>query len=93
MANAVLFNTIITAGGTNQVLDPSGVEQLSYAQTIVIKALSTNAGIIYVQNSPTAAATSGFPLEAGDSIVLLFPTTGLYVNGVTTGDVYGVAAS
>lgn len=93
MANAILFNATIATGGTNQALDPSGVEQLSYAQTLVIKALSTNTGTVYVQNSSGAAATSGFPLAAGESVVVQFPTTGLFINGTVTGDKYGVAAS
>ena len=93
MANAILFNASITTGGTNQVLDPSGVELASYAQTLIIKALSTNTGIVYIQNSAGAAATSGFPLAAGESVVVLFPTTGLFVNGKVTSDKYAVAAS
>lgn len=93
MANAVLFNSTIATGGTQQALDPSGVEQLSYSQTLVIKARSTNSGIIYLQNAPGLAATAGHVLEAGDSVVVLFPTTGLFVNGATTGDKYSVAAS
>jgi hypothetical protein len=91
MANAILFNHAL-ASSTTQALDPSGVEQLSYAQTLIIKALSTNTGIIYVSNSASATAGQGFPLQPGDSNVFLFPTTGLFVSG-TTADVYGVAAS
>jgi hypothetical protein len=91
LANAILFNSTIASSAT-QALDPSGVEQLSYAQTLIVKALSTNAGIIYVSNSASAAAGHGFPLQPGDSNVFLFPTTGLFVSG-TTADVYGVAAS
>lgn len=93
MALAILFNATIGTGGTQQVLDPSGVELASYAQTLVIKALASNSGIVYVQNALAAAATSGFPLAAGESVVVLFPNTGLYVNGTVTSDKYGVAAS
>ena len=93
MANAILFNATIGTEGTNQPLDPSGVEQLSYAQTLIIKAVTGNTGTIYVQTSAGAAATSGFPLAAGEQIVILFPTTGLFVNGTATSDKYAVAAS
>lgn len=93
MALAILFNATVAAGGTNQALDPSGVEALSYSQTLVIKALASNTGLVYIQNSASAAATSGYPLAAGETIVLQLPSTGLFVNGTVTGDKYGVAAS
>jgi hypothetical protein len=91
LANVILFNSTL-AGTATQALDPSGVEQLSYAQTMVIKALSTNAGTIYVSNKLSAGASVGYPLAPGDSGVFLFPNTGLFVSG-TTADKYAVAAS
>ena len=93
MANPILFNATIATGGIQQALDPSGVEPLSYAQTLVIKALATNNGIVYVQAKSGAAATTGFPLAKGEQIVVLLTNTGLYVNGDTTSDKYGVAGS
>jgi hypothetical protein len=93
MANAILFNATIATGGTQQALDPSGVEQLSYAQTLVIKGVTGNTGTIYVQTASGAGATTGFPLASGEQIVILFPTTGLFINGTTTNDKYAVAAS
>jgi hypothetical protein len=91
MANQVLFNATL-AGTSTVALDPSGVEQLSYGQTLIISALSGNTGILYISNSPSAGVGVGFPLEKGTSVVVLIPTTGLFISG-TTGDRYGVAAS
>jgi hypothetical protein len=91
MANAVLFNSTIASTAT-QPLDPSGIEQLPYAQTLIIKALSTNSGIIYVSNSAASGVAVGFPLQPGDSNVFLLPSTGLFVSG-TASDKYGVAGS
>ena len=93
MANAILFNNTIATGGTQQALDPSGTEPLSYAQTLIVKALSSNTGIVYVQNAAGLGATAGYPLAAGESVVVQFTSTGLFVNGTVTGDKYGVAAS
>jgi hypothetical protein len=93
MANTILFNSTIATGGTQQALDPSGVEQLSYSQTLIIKAVTGNSGTVYVQTAASAGATTGFPLASGEQIVILFPSTGLFINGTTTNDKYAVAAS
>lgn len=59
-----IFNgkTTVTTAGTRVVLAASQA-----VKSVIIKALSTNSGIIYVGNA-TVAASNGFELLAGDTV-------------------------
>jgi hypothetical protein len=92
MALVIAFNNTISTTGTTQALDPSGVEPLSYAQSLTVYALKGNAATIFIANKPAAGAGVGYPLEAGQSVTILKPDTGLFVTGTAT-DGYGVIGS
>lgn len=88
MANVVTFNSSISATGTTQALDPSGIEVLDY-NTLVIRAEASNSAILYISTKAGAGAGVGYPLEAGYSVSIPRPNTGLFITG-TSGDKYGV---
>lgn len=92
MAQVIAFNSTIAVTSTTQALDPTGVENLAFANTFTIHALSTNAAILYVSNKPGSGAGVGYPLEAGNDIIVENQTTGLYITG-TSADKYGVIGS
>lgn len=66
VASTTMFNgkTTVTTAGTRVVLAASQA-----VKSVVIKALSTNTGIIYVGNS-TVASTNGLQLLAGETVSL-----------------------
>lgn len=92
MAYVVAFNSSISVTSTTQALDPSGAENLSFANTFTIHALSTNAAILYVSNKPGSGAGVGYPLEAGYDVIIENQTTGIFITG-TASDKYGVVGS
>jgi hypothetical protein len=44
----------------------------TYNDIVIIKALPTNTGVVYIGNdgNDTVSSTTGFPLSAGDTVVL-----------------------
>lgn len=63
-----LAQQTLTLGGTPQRLTSTA----TLAESILIRAESTNAGTVYVGDS-TVASTSGIPLAAGESVRLELP--------------------
>lgn len=58
--------TTVTTAGTRVVLATSA----SVNSGVVVKALASNTGLIYVGNS-TVASTNGFQLSAGDTVTII----------------------
>ena len=56
----------VTTAGTEQRLSATSI----LCSSIVVKALSTNTGLIYVGNSSSVASTNGFVLSASESIAM-----------------------
>jgi hypothetical protein len=85
------------ACGTRSVAtpgDPSSignVGDLPFEAEVVIKALPSNAGIVYLGNSKVEASDRhlSFPLSPGDAISYRIGRSGVYVDAVVAGD--GVA--
>lgn len=63
---AISGQTTVTTAGTEVALG-TGLPQ----SAVLVKALSTNTGIMYVGNAGdgTVASTTGYPLSAGDQLI------------------------
>lgn len=59
----------VAAAGTREPL-ATGHTELMRIRTVTIRALSTNGGLVYLGNSETCAAATGYALSAGETLSL-----------------------
>jgi hypothetical protein len=86
-----VFRRTVTTSGTPVQLDTLSVEP---DQTVLIKAKSTNAGVISVGNSSVEAIKTNdenYLLEAGQSVALKVPNTNeIWIDSTISGDIVEV---
>ncbi len=59
----------VAAAGTREPL-ATGRPELMRIRTVTIRALSTNGGLVYIGDSETCAAATGYALSAGETLSL-----------------------
>jgi len=76
----------VAVAGTAEALGTQAVNG-----TVAIKALTTNTGLVYLGDAATAGSTAGYPLLAGDVVIMTFVSTlgAVSVNSAVNGE--GVA--
>jgi hypothetical protein len=85
--NAVIGQVTLADGSAHQMPTVRGA-----TGGVAIKALPTNSGVLWVADRSDVAATNGWPLAAGESIVLgIQQLSKLYYIG-TSGDKFAYAA-
>lgn len=73
----------VTTAGTKVALGTQAVPC-----PIVVKALSTNTGLIYLGDGTTATSAAGFQLAAGESVVFerVYSLANVYIDAAVNGE-------